>query len=553
MAYLLFPGRHLLNTKFQETYVDDILQKPISDLEIVGSLPQSLADQKIDTIIFAVTSFNQSHSRYNPIPAYLRAINLDRFARQFKEKHGIDYKIIGIPHFNPTDKFVDHLIKEVYEQSEGQLSLSPHDTCVLCSTPALIQHYTQAGYAVLPAEYDFQKEQYIAEAPIDIIKKVVAAGSSWNSDQEIRNSMADTTATMWEDFPDVAKTVIRLWKDPLLTDSGSLTKERNYSTYAYEMNNTVLMDIKYADIKDGIVPGKIVDEGCADAALIVRLAEDFPDSDIIGIEITTEFTARCQERMRAGEFGGTFVHFHQRNLFDTIFTDNSIDTTICNSTTHELWSYGDKEKSIHDYLLKKYRQTRAGGHIVIRDVVGPEDKEREVYMKLAQDDGVDEDIFKVCDSRESLQEHLAQLSTYGRFLRFAEDFLKDMRISGKRGEESKIIFREESVDGQKYIVLRLKDAVEFMTKKDFINNWNSELNEEFAYWSFSEWKQALINTGFTVLENESDSMIASRSYTSEWIVDNRWKGKVELYDYVDGELKEVSYPPTHMVLIGEKR
>jgi len=64
--------------------------------------------------------------------------------------------------------------------------------------------------------------------------------------------------------------------------------------------------------------------------------------------------------------------------------------------------------------------------------------------------------------------------------------LKDMRSSGKRGEETKVRFREEIIDGKKFVVVRLKDAVEFMTKKDYFDNWRSELNEEFAFYNFSQ-------------------------------------------------------------------
>ena len=78
-----------------------------------------------------------------------------------------------------------------------------------------------------------------------------------------------------------------------------------------------------------------MDEGCADGALLAEVSRDFPDSDVFGIDLSSEFAGRFHERQRAGEFGGAYVHFFHRNLFDRIFEPGSIDTTICNSTLHE--------------------------------------------------------------------------------------------------------------------------------------------------------------------------------------------------------------------------
>lgn len=551
MAYLLFPGRHLILTKFQEEYLWEILRLPATKLNLIGDKKWADND-KLTSIVFAVTSFNQSHSRYNPIPFSERAINIDRFMRPFKESIGIGYNIVGIPHFNPTDKFVEYTIKEISERTEYDLKINPDNTIVLCSTPALIEQYRALGFSILTAEYDFESQIFNQDTPIELLKKIVEKGEDWMQDDEIKTKLSKSTYDMWQDFSYVPKTVLRLWRDPLMTDSGSLTLERNYSSYAYDMNNQSLMKIKFNDIKDGIISGKIVDEGCSDGALIVHLAEAFPDSDIIGIELTSEFTARCEERLRAGEFGGTYVHFHQRNLLDKIFEDSSIDTTICNSTTHELWSYGNQAESLSGYLKKKYNQTTRGGRIIIRDVVGPSNKDSEVYMKLNKEDGRNEDIFEPCTNREQRKEYLSGLSTHARFLRFAKDYLADMRANGRRDKSSEIKFKIETVGDIEYVVLRLKDAVEFMTKKDYVDNWSSELNEEFAYWDFEEWKNALREVGFSVIENNDEKQLSSRTYVNDWIVNTRWEGKVELFENTEGGLKKMEYPPTHMVLIGEK-
>ncbi len=552
MAYLLFSGRHLLNTEFQRKYLLDILQLPIGKMKTLNKFAGN-GDDKIDHIIFAVTSANQENSRYNPVPFYLRALGLDRFSKEYRDLLNIKFDILPIPHFNTAQNFPELLLKEISEKTEGRLMLNNKNSIVLCSTPSLVDMFKDLDFAILTSEYDFESKVVVEKIPIDYIKLLTEIENGWENDEEIKNGLSKTSISLWQDFPQIPKKILRLWKDPLLNEKGSITENRDYSTYSIGMGHKILLESKYNDIKNFIVPGKIVDEGCADGALMTFLAKDFPDSDIIGIEITSEFIARFLERQRLREFGDTFVFIHQRNLMDKIFEDNSIDTTICNSTTHEIWSYGEGRNSLDKYLSMKFAQLRKNGHIIIRDVVGPENKDQEIYVELNDRDGSNDDVMKECSDREELRDHLENISTYSKFLRFADDYLKDMRNKGQRNDETKIKFREEIVNNKKYIITSLKNASEFMTKKDYTNNWQSELNEEFAFWSFSEWKEGLSRAGFKVIENPNIPDESSRSFTIPWVIENRFKGKVKLFNKNEmGDLIEIPYPVTNMVLVGQK-
>jgi hypothetical protein len=526
MRTLLFPGRHILHTLFQEQY-------------LLGRLPG-----RFDRVVFAITSANHSHSRYNPIALHDRAVGVDRFARRLKERVRFEHRVVPIPHFNPTERYATFLLKELREASDGELELTPRDAVVLSSTPGLNRLFRALGFDVLPGELEsLEPERYAAATPVEVLKRFAAAGTDWEKDDALCALLAPSTLELWRDFPDLPRRILRLFRDPLLTDHGGLTEMRNYSVYAAGMNERAALALKYEDIRHAVRPGKVVDEGCADGALLVPLARDFPDSDLVGIEITGEFVARCLERQRAMEFGGTYVHFHQRNITEPVFEPGSIDTTICNSTTHELWSYGRQEETLRAYLREKFRQTRRRGRIVIRDVVGPRDKEREVYLWCNDADGSDDDAGDV-----------AATSTAARFRRFARDFLADLRVAGRRGAETALRYREETVGGRRYFVLRLRDAVEFMLKKDYAANWRSEMNEEFAFWDFGQWKRELGDAGFVVLEDASDRGKHSRAYRNEWIVKNRFEGKVELYTRGEGgTLGRMDYPVTNMVLVGERR
>jgi hypothetical protein len=108
------------------------------------------------------------------------------------------------------------------------------------------------------------------------------------------------------------------------------------------------------------------------------------------------------------------------------------------------------------------------------------------------------------------------------------------------------------VDGKRFIVTSLKNAAEFITKKDYFDNWKSELQEEFAFWSFSEWKKALQDAGFQVKENPNLPEQGSRAYINPWMVEHRFAGKVELYDLTSQGMRKRDYPVTNMVLVADK-
>lgn len=554
MAYLLLPGRHHLFTAFQQAYVHQCMGLPLSELSMLskGTLP-SIAGT-LEHLVLAITSANQAHSRYNPIAFVHRAIGADRFAGQLARGLGIGYSIVGIPHYPPTERFAELTLKELAAQTEGRLQLTPANTVVMCSTPAVLAQYAAMGFAILPAELEAKSmteatqgaPHFHAVRPGEQLGLIADAGAAWHTRDELRTNLSLASHSLLRDFPEIAIRAERLWHDPLLTQSGSLTTTRDYSTYAYDMSNPLMIAVKYEDIKAGIRPGKIVDEGCADGALFGPIAQDFPDSDLIGIEITEEFLARANERKRAGYFGQAFVHFYQRNILQPIFEANSIDTTICNSTAHELWSYGEGRPSLMAYLKLKFEQLKPGGRLVIRDVVGPEAGNTEVLLALLATEGADEPQL----DQEPTVELLEGLSGYGRFRRFAHDFLPQ-QARGKH--QDAFLWEAVELDGQQYIRLKLKDAAEFIFAKDYLSSWASEMHEAFAFWAFSDWQAALEEVGFKVLVDSQEPEKGSRTYLSEWIKTNRLDGQVALYKQTpDGSLQALPYPPSNIVLFAEK-
>lgn len=539
MSSLLFPGRHLVNTRFQADYLQTILNREPADIPELQPGRVEVKG-KLDRVIFAITSSNQDNSRYNPIPFHLRAIGVDRFARQLQQSVPFTYRIIGIPHYGHTQNFAAFTLKEILAQTEQDESLRPDNTVVLCSTPEVAQLYTQLGYAVAPAERAAGALR--PAVPIDLIRAIGTDSGRWQDIPIVLSDLSMATRTLFEDSPEVPRRIARIYRDPLTTQEGSLTEQRNYNTYARGMNGTIRN--KYLDIRDAIRSGRIVDEGCADGALLVEIARDFPDSDLFGIDLSAEFAARFQERKRSGEFGNVYTCFYLRNLLDPILEPESIDTTICNSTLHELWSYAEQEKTVRAYLAQKYAQLQPGGRLIVRDVVGPEQGDSLVLLRCWADDGEERAPAEVPPGRPP--ELLKALSTRSRFRLFLEDFLRELRASGRRTAETCVVCRETS-EG---FVLPLRAAAEFLSKKDYTDNWSSEMNEEFCFWSYSRWREVLREVGFNVLEEGAQGKSASRVYANPWIVENRYRNQVQLFAADTG--KQLEYPPTNMVLVAEK-
>ena len=537
------PGRHLVNTRFQQSYLERVLGGDQATWQAV-QLSQSPPSQLPGEILFALTSANQENSRFNPIPFHVRAIGVDRFARLVQQTRPCRYRIFGIPHYGHTENFAAFTIKEIANQSERSLQLTPQNCLVICSTPEVIRLYRALGFSVAPAE--LAEPEPRPATPIDLVREMGTRGAAWRDGPRLIAQLAPSHFALFDDFSEIPRRIARLYQDPLTNPEGSLTDTRKYSTYARGMNEIVRL--KYLDIKAAIRPGRIADEGCADGALLAAISADFPDSDLFGIDLSAEFGGRFQERQRAGEFGGAYVHFFHRNLLEPVFETESIDTTICNSTLHELWSYAEQAQTVRQYLAEKCRQLRPAGRLLIRDVVGPADAERLVFLQCEDGDGLSASAAEIAQRKDRSQPWLQALSTHSRFLVFAHDFLPKRRKNGIAA----FAFRPAQRGAQRGFLLSLRTAAEFLSKKDYVDNWLSEMNEEFCFWDFGQWKTELIRAGLRVLEDPNDPLAGSRAYVSPWIVQHRWQGKVRLYASEDPSSPALPWPPTNMVLVAEK-
>lgn len=537
MSYLLFPGRHHLLTAFQAECLRQATTTRPSELRDVNGRQLALAEP-IQTIIWTVTSANHFNTRRNPLPAYRRAAAIEAFSSQL-DAESLVYMIDDI---GRSPRFAEYVLKKIEVESYGRCLLTPDNTVVGCSTPDVIKLYERLGFRILPFELVDRKTGAMrAETPWELLMHLVDAGRTgrdWRKDEHFLTKVTPASQQMFLKY-NFGDLVIGLHQDALLTDDGDITETRDYNTYVRSFDQGA--DRKYGLIRGLVAPGRVVDIGCCTGSILREMTHDdsLRESDFYGIEVARPLYTECLHRKELGAFANDNVFFYQRDFAaGAVFPPNSVNTFTTFSLTHEIESYQGRSQLEH-FMRLLFDQLAHGGRWINVDVIGPPNRRETICMWLNRDDGRNDDYQRVFEpgERSQFDEYLKGLSTYVRFLRFAQDF--------RQAEGYHLPFEAEEHRGEPLIRLLMEDACEFLSKKDYTDNWQSEMHERFCYWDFADWKVSAQNAGFRV-------HAASRELLNPWLVANRYEGKARLFKRRGEELQAIAYPPTNMVLVAEK-
>jgi SAM-dependent methyltransferase len=319
--------------------------------------------------------------------------------------------------------------------------------------------------------------------------------------------------------------------DPLVGDEGGLTATRDYRTYAEAFADAA--ERKWAAVRGFVRPGRIVDIGCG-AGSLLELADREPglhESDLIGVEVARHLYQECVHKRAQGVFRNANVYFFHRNVLGgAIFTDRSVDTTLTFALTHEIWSYGSQRESVLKFARRIHDHTAPGGVWINSDVCGPDDRLRPVVLRLAVDDGINPQKARgdLADlTSGEVKRYVEGLSTRARLDQFAADFA--------------FPFAYEALDDGA-VLIELGAAMDYLTRKDYADNWLSETREQFCGLSFADWTALLTEAGF-----EIDP--ASTAYRNDWVIENRIAPVASLTD-LDG--RPLDWPSTHLMAIARR-
>lgn len=534
--HLLLPGRHHLLTRFQAAYLHRALEGGCADPD-----GRAVAFAPDADVLFAVTSANHANTRRNPFELHRREAAIERFGLQ----EGLRCLAFGIVDTVPTDRFAEVVCTTIEVATAGAIRPTPADTAVACSTPEVAAMYRDAGFSVIGVEAD--EEAPGPARPWTVLELLAGAAPSETSVTTTAGVAVPDPVGLGESLAHPASLdVLRrygldarlrmLFADPMVTEDAALTDTRDHATYARSFEDASAR--KWAQVGPLVRPGRIVDIGCATGGLLEQAGADarLRESDLFGIEIDRTLFAQAVFKAEQRRFPNpnTFL-LHRNVLAGPAFPDASIDTTLTVALTHEITSYGGGIPQLEALARAVFAHTRPGGIWITADVVGPDDPDRPVRLAVATDDGahVAEPLDLEALAPADVGRAVAGLSTWSRLLQFARDF---PRLSG--GAFAPVVLAPGLVE------LPLAQAMEFMTRKDYVDSWLSECHERFCDLTPDAWWGLLERTGFTVDP-------ASHAWRNEWLVEHRFDPVARLSDAATGE--PLPWPVTHVLAAGTRQ
>ncbi|MGZ3438811.1 MAG: methyltransferase domain-containing protein [Polyangia bacterium] len=446
--------------------------------ELVTSLAQEVT---LERLVCVITSADHSGTRRNPLDAETR----EELLRPSLAATGKPFDLVRVADIADDGAWVEHVRRAV--RAQAGVDLLPEDTTLVSANRDVQALFAAAGYRVAATPAG-------GLTPHELIQRIVD-GKEWKSEA------APATVEVFERRGVTARLAL-IFGDKVRTDDGELSSHRDFATYGAQMDASLVQ--KLEDLLPWVLPPRIVDKGCGTGKLLVELSRRFPGASLVGVDLSREFLRRSDENT----YAGGDVELVLGDAADQQLDDGSADTVIFSSIMHEVYSYSGYDKGrIDRALTSAARELRPGGRLLIRDGISP-------------------------DPREVLLD-LMDAPTRAQHARFARAF--------KHGQGAP--FTEVETRAGAVATLRLSAhlANEFLCKKDYLQNWDIEVHEEYGVLTVDEWRLALTRNFFAVR--------TIKTYVNEWIRKNRYEGHVNVT-----ELNGTSFwPATNAVIVGERQ
>ncbi|MBI5495002.1 MAG: methyltransferase domain-containing protein [Deltaproteobacteria bacterium] len=291
-----------------------------------------------------------------------------------------------------------------------------------------------------------------------------------------------------------------------------------YAAYFAGMNKS--MQQKVALTTAHFPPsGTLADMGSGSGQATLDLAALYPGLSVVGVDISPAAVAISTQTHRRDN-----LRYVVGDVADPIFPDGHLDGILDSSVLHHVTSFnGFSLARVEALMDHQCAQLRTGGVLIIRDFVVPDGPE-EAVLALPTTDGQDDGP-------------VPALSTAALFRRFARDFRSSRNRDGPVPYETLPPRRP----GWRSYRLALRAAAEFVLRKDYRQDWDVELLEEYTYWSQADFERAFSARGLRV--------VVSCPLYNWWVVENRYRGRFALED-ADG--RPLPFPPTNFLVVGEK-
>lgn len=259
----------------------------------------------------------------------------------------------------------------------------------------------------------------------------------------------------------------------------------------------------------------IVDVGMASGTSSAILAQLFPDLFIIGVDINQKMVDIATETYKQPNLSFRTDDGEKLKTFEK----NSVNGFFNCSSIHHITSYNGYDNNHAIRTLERQAELlRERGMLVVRDFVKPEEKE--ILLELS-----------------TINNH-SRPSDSDLFIQFANS-ARSLALPEERG----FPYEEMNTQMKNRRIFRVfySDAVEFIRRKDYFDNWEIELQEEYGYLTQREFEDTFHNLGLRI--------IISAPIYNPWIINNRYKGLLRLLDLSGNE---IGFPPTNYLIAGEK-
>lgn len=110
---------------------------------------------------------------------------------------------------------------------------------------------------------------------------------------------------------------------------------------------------------------KVLDVGCADGTVTLALADLFPQTQFLGLDLNTNFIGEAKKRI--GERKN--IQFESGYLRERLNRPEKFDAVIFCSVLHEFYSYGEGISTVVKALSDAREILVSGGGILIRDML----------------------------------------------------------------------------------------------------------------------------------------------------------------------------------------
>ena len=265
--------------------------------------------------------------------------------------------------------------------------------------------------------------------------------------------------------------------------------------------------------------GKVADMGMGSGQGSQALAALYPRLEVIGVDIDATVVELARQRLVLPN-----LSFAVGDIAGPVFAPGSLDGIFDSSVLHHVTSYGGyRHENAADAVAAQVRQLGPHGVLVVRDFVDP--GPGMVWLDLPADDGDDGDDPRTASSAALLE-------------RFAREFRS---LAAAPGFPLERPAGAPPRPGWRRYRLARKHAAEFVLRKDYRQDWEAEVKEEYTYFTQAGFEALFARLGLRVL--------ASLPIRNPWIVRHRFRGKFELRDEAGQPL---SFPATNYLIVGEK-